>query len=127
MWDECEHMGRSQWTRGLRRESAAAPLRGLRVRSQPGAWIWVFCECCVLSGRGLSFGLITRPEEAYREWCVEWVCWRSYVRGGQAPKSGRRATGKKLCILIIGSTYRSVYLQYRPRSMTLCSNKAENV
>jgi hypothetical protein len=30
----------------------------------------VFCECCVLSGRGLCDGLITRPEESYRVWCV---------------------------------------------------------
>jgi hypothetical protein len=30
----------------------------------------VCCECCVLSGRGLYFGLITRPEESYRVWCV---------------------------------------------------------
>jgi hypothetical protein len=28
------------------------------------------CECCVLSGRGLCVGLITRPEESYRVWCV---------------------------------------------------------
>jgi hypothetical protein len=27
-------------------------------------------ECCVLSGRGLCVGLITRPEEFYRLWCV---------------------------------------------------------
>jgi len=27
-------------------------------------------ECCVLSGRGLCDGLITRPEESYRLWCV---------------------------------------------------------
>jgi hypothetical protein len=27
-------------------------------------------ECCVLSGRGLCDGLITRPEESYRVWCV---------------------------------------------------------
>ena len=26
--------------------------------------------CCVLSGRGLCDGLITRPEESYRVWCV---------------------------------------------------------
>jgi hypothetical protein len=32
----------------------------------------VSCECCVLSGRGLCVGLITRPEESYRVWCV-WV------------------------------------------------------
>ena len=25
----------------------------------------VCCECCVLSGRGLCGGLITRPEESY--------------------------------------------------------------
>ena len=29
-----------------------------------------FCECCVLSGRGLCDGLITRPEESYRLWRV---------------------------------------------------------
>ena len=29
------------------------------------------CECCVLSGRGLCDGLITRPENSYRVWCVE--------------------------------------------------------
>jgi len=27
-------------------------------------------ECCALSGRGLCDGLITRPEESYRLWCV---------------------------------------------------------
>jgi hypothetical protein len=26
----------------------------------------VCCECCVLSGRRLCVGLITRPEESYR-------------------------------------------------------------
>jgi hypothetical protein len=30
----------------------------------------VYCECCVLSGRGLCDGLITRPEECYRVWRV---------------------------------------------------------
>jgi hypothetical protein len=29
-------------------------------------------ECCVLSGRGFCVGLINRPEESYRVWCV-WV------------------------------------------------------
>jgi len=27
-------------------------------------------ECCILSGRGLCDGLITRPEEPYGLWCV---------------------------------------------------------
>ena len=30
----------------------------------------VCCECCVLSGRGLCDGLITRPEESYQLWHV---------------------------------------------------------
>ena len=36
----------------------------------PGAWIFVCCECRVLSGRGLCDELITRPEESYRLCCV---------------------------------------------------------
>ena len=61
---------RSQWPRGLRRRSTAARPVRLWVRIPPGAWMFVCCECCVLSGRGLCDGLITRPEESYRMWCV---------------------------------------------------------
>jgi hypothetical protein len=32
--------------------------------------MFVCCECCVLSGRGLCDGLITRPQESYRMWRV---------------------------------------------------------
>jgi len=32
--------------------------------------MFVCCECCVLSGRGLRDGLITCPEESYRMWRV---------------------------------------------------------
>jgi len=32
--------------------------------------MFVCCDCCVLSGRGLCDGLITRPEESYRMWRV---------------------------------------------------------
>jgi len=55
---------RSHW-RGrtvLRRRSTATRLLRLRVRIPPGAWMFVCCECCVLSGRGLCDELITRPE-----------------------------------------------------------------
>ena len=41
--------------------------------SNPTGGIDVCCECCVLSGRGLCDGLITRPEESYRLRCVA-VC-----------------------------------------------------
>jgi len=40
------------------------------VRIPPVAWIFVCCECRVLSGRGLCDELITRPEESYRLCCV---------------------------------------------------------
>ena len=48
----------------------AARLLRSWVRIPPGAWIFVCCVCRVLSGRGLFDELITRPEEAYRLWCV---------------------------------------------------------
>jgi len=51
---------------------AAALLLRSWVRIPPGAWIFVCCECRVLSGRGLCDELITRPEESYRLLCV--VC-----------------------------------------------------
>jgi len=59
-----------KWPRGLRRRSAAVRLLGLWVRIPPGTWMFVCCECCVLSGRGLCDELITRPEESYRLRCV---------------------------------------------------------
>ena len=54
----------------VRRMSEAARLLRLWVRIPPWAWMFVCCECCVLSGRGLCNELITRPEECYRLWCV---------------------------------------------------------
>jgi hypothetical protein len=32
--------------------------------------MFVCCECPVLSGRGLCYELITRPDESYGLWCV---------------------------------------------------------
>ena len=61
---------RSQWPCGLRRRSSAARLLRSWVRIPPGTWMFVCCECCVLSGRSLCDGLITRPEESYRLWRV---------------------------------------------------------
>jgi hypothetical protein len=61
---------RSQWPRGLRGKSAAARLLRPWVWIPPGLWIFVCCECCVLSGIGLCDELITPPNESYRLWCV---------------------------------------------------------
>jgi hypothetical protein len=65
----------SQCPHGLRRRSAAAGLLGLRFRIPPEAWRAVSCECCALSDRGLCVGLITRPEESCRVWCVWLWSW----------------------------------------------------
>jgi len=42
----------SRWPRGLRRGSATALLLGPRVRIPSEEWMFVCCECCVLSGTG---------------------------------------------------------------------------
>ena len=86
---------RSQWPRGLRRRSAAARLLRSWVRIPPGAWMFVCCECCVLSGRGLCDELITRPEESYRLWYVV-VCDLETSRMRRPwPALGRSATERE--------------------------------
>jgi hypothetical protein len=64
---------RSQWPHSLRGASAAACLLGMWVWIPPGAWMSVPFECCVLSSRGLSVGLITRTEESCWVWRCVWV------------------------------------------------------
>ena len=84
----------------------------------------VCCECCVLSGRGLCDGLITRPEESYRLWCVI-VCdletsrmrgpWpalgRSSTEGGgiQYDCSYRMYQAIKICFPGMSNSARSLY------------------
>ena len=62
--------GWSQWSLCLKRGYAAARLMRLWVRIPLQAWMSVSCECCMLSGRCLCDGPITRPEKSYRVWCV---------------------------------------------------------
>ena len=68
------YLNRSQWPRGLRRGSAAARLLGFWVRVPPGAWMFVCCDSCVLSGRGLCYGMTPQPEVPYRLWCSLTEC-----------------------------------------------------
>ena len=57
----------------------------------------VCCECCVFSGRGFSYELITRPEDSYRLWCVV-VCDLEKTNlvneEGHGPLGGYRAKRK---------------------------------
>jgi len=78
----------SQWPRVLRRRSSAARLLRLWFRIPPRACLSVYCECCVLSGRGLCDELITRPEESYRLWCVVVCELKSWGRRGPWPHGG---------------------------------------
>jgi hypothetical protein len=84
----CLAINPSQWPCGLRSGSAAARLLGLWVRIPPGTWMSVCCECCVLSGRGLCDGLITRTEESYRVWS-----WSLGKMRRPRPPRGCRAIG----------------------------------
>jgi hypothetical protein len=69
----------------------------LWVRIPPEAWIFVCCECCVLSCRGLCNELITRPEESYRLWCVV-VCDLETSRMTKATKRVGSQRHKKVII-----------------------------
>ena len=57
--------------------------------------MFVCCECCLLSGRGLSDGLITRPEQSYRLWCVVVCDLETSIMMRSWPALGRSATGEK--------------------------------
>ena len=76
----------------------AAHLLRSWVRIPPGAWIFVCCECRVLSGRGLCDELITRPEESYRLCCVV-VCDLETSRIGAPYIYGRLADVPSFTVL----------------------------
>jgi hypothetical protein len=57
--------GRAVYVVGL--PSLAHQICGFESHRGHGYLLWVLC---VLSGRGLCVGLITRPEESCRLWCV---------------------------------------------------------
>ena len=70
------------YTNSYKADSSGRAVYGVGLRPL-ACWDWGFesrlggwgdgCvsgECCVLSGRGLCDGLINRPEESYRVWCV---------------------------------------------------------
>ena len=74
----------------------AARLLRSWVRIPPGAWMFVCCECCVLSGRGLCDELITRSEESYRLWCAVACDLETSRMRRPWPALGRSATEKKI-------------------------------
>jgi hypothetical protein len=71
-------------------------LAGIVGPNAARAWMYLSCECCVLSGRGLCDELITRSEESYRL-CVRLVvCDIETSRKRRAsPELGCCATGNE--------------------------------
>jgi len=69
----CLRCGRSLWPRVLRPRSAAPSLIGVACSNPPGGLI-AYSDCCMLSGRGLCDGPISRPEDSYRRRTRECVC-----------------------------------------------------
>ena len=64
-------------------------LAGIVGLNPAGAWKSIPCERCVMSGRGLCVGLITRPEESYRVGCVCLsVIVKPWLWGGPGPLVG---------------------------------------
>jgi len=60
---------------------------GIVGSTPPGPWMTVSFECCVLSGRGVSRGLVARPKDPYSMWCV-WMWLWSLDNGGRWPTRG---------------------------------------
>jgi hypothetical protein len=51
-------------------EARNRSLAGIVGSNTAGGMDVCLFECCVLSGRDLCVGLITRPGESYQVWCV---------------------------------------------------------
>jgi len=65
--------------------------------------VFVCCECCVLSGRGLCDELITRPEESYQLWCVV-VCDLENLKDEEAMTRGGSQRHRKKGSIILKLT-----------------------
>jgi hypothetical protein len=62
----------TQWTSLWPTEEWPLACWDCGFESRRGMDVSLSSECCVLSGKGLWVGLLTRPEESYRVWC-DWV------------------------------------------------------
>jgi len=65
--------------------------------------MFVCCECCVLSGRGLCDVLITCPEESYWLWCVILCDLETSWMRRPWPTGGSRVKKNMVYILFLNS------------------------
>jgi len=75
--------------------------------------MFVFCDCCVLSGRGFCDEMITRPEESYRLCCVV-VCDLDNLKNEEAMTrvGWQRHSKKKKNIDVNYSAFVSIILTF---------------
>jgi len=76
--------------------------------------MFVCCECCVLSDRGLCDELITRPEESYRLWCV--VCDPENLKNEEAMIRVGSQRHRKKKITLVEKVIRKLYALTLTRS-----------
>jgi hypothetical protein len=70
---------------GLKPSLEAARLLGMWVQIPSRSCMSVSCECCVSSGSGLCFGLITRPAKCPSVLCLMRVMAKPRQLGGSRP------------------------------------------
>ena len=74
----------------------------------------VYCEWCVLSGTGLYYELISRPEESYWVWCVVVCDLETWWMRTPWPTVGCRAKNKNKKILV-KTTYQRRKIKHQQR------------
>jgi len=100
---------RSQGPRSLRRRSAAALLLRSWVRIPPGAWMFVCCVCCVLSGRGLCEGA-DHSSRGVLPTVVRRCVWSRYLKNGKAMTRVGSQRHRKKMIWYNMVCYGTIYL-----------------
>jgi len=107
---------------------AAIRLLGLLVWILLGAWMSVSCDCFVLSVRCLCVGLITRPEESYRLWCVVECDIETWIMRTAWPIKGCCVVGKRKGNKLIFSLLTTVSRRRSQEvaSRRLCTNDSRN-
>jgi hypothetical protein len=87
---------RSQWPCRLRRRSAASRLLSSWVQIPTGTWMFVCCECCVLSGKGLCKRADNSSRVVLPTVVLRCVCSRNLMNeGGHGPLGGCRVKNKQ--------------------------------
>ena len=86
----------------LRRGPVAARMLGLRVRTPPEEFMFVSCECCVLSGTGLRVQRNTNKRGTFNERDRE-------APRSHDPESGQSAKGKIYIYIYIRSVLLTQY------------------